>query len=213
MSKSPIQIRNDKLAEKVIKNLKKHFFDAYYVQTCEEAVALALSLIPEGNSVSWGGSQTIRDIGLTKALHEGNYNVLDRDLYEGAERMEVMRRALLCDTYVTSTNAISEDGCLVNIDGNGNRVAAMCFGPKSVVVIAGMNKIAPTVADAHVRARHTAAPMNAQRFQGSKTGCMVTGACENCCTNDTICCYMVETRLSRPAGKIKVILVGEELGY
>lgn len=212
MSKTPIQIRNEKLAEKVIKNLKKHFFDAYYVETREEAVALALQLIPEGNSVSWGGSETIRGIGLTKALHEGNYKVLDRDLYQGAERMEVMRQALLCDTYVTSTNAISEDGCLVNIDGNGNRVAAMCFGPKSVVVVAGMNKIAPTVADAHVRARHTAAPINACRF-GGQTGCFVTGACENCCTQDTICCYTVETRISRPAGKIKVILVGEELGF
>lgn len=212
MSKTPLQMRNDKLAEKVMKNLKKRFFDAYYVQTREEAVALALRLIPEGNSVSWGGSETIRGIGLTKALHEGNYDVIDRDLYDGAERMDAMRRALLVDTYVTGTNAISEDGCLVNIDGNGNRVAAMCFGPKSVIVVAGLNKVVPTVEAAHVRARHFAAPINAQRFNG-KTGCMVTGACENCCTADTICCYTVETRVSRPAGKIKVILVGEELGF
>lgn len=213
MSRTPLQMRNDKLAEKVVKNLKKRFFDAYYVPTREEAVQLALSLIPEGDSVSWGGSETIRGIGLAKALHAGNYCVLDRDLYEGAERMDAMRRALLCDSYVTSTNAISEDGCLVNIDGNGNRVAAMCFGPKNVVVIAGMNKVVPTVEDAHVRARNIAAPINAQRFPGCKTGCMVTGACEDCCTTDTICCYTVETRVSRPAGKIKVILVGEELGF
>ena len=213
MSKTPLQHRNDKLAEKVVRNLKKHYFDAYYVQTREEAVQLALKLIPEGNSVSWGGSATIREIGLTLALHEGNYKVLDRDMYEGVERMEAMRWALLCDTYVTSTNAISEDGCLVNIDGNGNRVAAMCFGPKSVIVVAGLNKIAPTVQAAHMRARHVAAPINAQRFQGGRTGCMITGACENCCTEDTICCYTVETRISRPTGKIKVILVGEDLGY
>lgn len=213
MGKTPLQMRNDKLAEKVVKNLKKRFFDAYYVQTREEAVQLALSLIPEGNTVSWGGSETIRGMGLTKALHEGNYNVIDRDLFDGAERMEAMRRALLCDTYVTSTNAISEDGCLVNVDGNGNRVAAMCFGPKSVVVVAGMNKIAPTVEAAHVRARHIAAPLNGQRFPNGKTGCNVTGACENCCTADTICCYTVETRVCRPAGKIKVILVGEDLGF
>lgn len=213
MSKSPLQHRNDKLAEKVIRNLKKRFFDAYYVQTREEAVRLALSLIPEGNSVSWGGSATIREIGLTLALSEGNYTAIDRDKFEGAQRMEVMRRALLCDTYVTSTNAISEDGCLVNIDGNGNRVAAMCFGPKSVIVVAGLNKIAPTAEAARMRARHIAAPINAQRFQGGRTGCMITGACENCCTEDTICCYTVETRVCRPAGRIKVILVNEELGF
>lgn len=213
MEKTPVQLRNEKLAAKVVQNLKRRHFDAYFVQTRAEAVRLALSLIPEGNSVSWGGSATIRDIGLTQALHAGHYRVLDRDLASAEQRMEVMRQALLVDTYVTSTNAISEDGQLVNVDGNGNRVAAMTFGPKSVVVVAGINKVAHTVEDAMVRARTVAAPINAQRFPNAKTGCAVTGGCEKCTTEDCICCYLVTTRICRPAGKIKVILVGEELGY
>lgn len=208
----PVQMRNDKLGQKVSANLKKRFFDAYYVRTKEEALQLALSLIPEGDSVSWGGAMSAVEIGLTKALHAGNYRVIDRDPLEGEARMEAMRQALLCDSYVMSANAISEDGQLVNIDRVGNRVAAMMYGPKNVIVIAGMNKIAPTLEDAIVRARHYAAPVNAQRFPG-KTGCNVTGACENCITEDCVCSYIVTTRLSRPAGKIKVILVGEDLGY
>ncbi len=213
MDQTPMELRNEKLAEKVVRNLRKRRFDAYFARTREEAVQLALSLIPEGDLVSWGGSATIRDMGLTRALHEGNYRVLDRDQAPAEQRMEVMRQALLADTYVTSTNAISEDGQLVNIDGNGNRVAAMTFGPKRVIVVAGVNKVAHTVEDAMVRARTVAAPINAQRFPESQTGCSVTGGCENCTTEDCICCYLVTTRLCRPAGRIKVILVGEELGY
>lgn len=208
---NPIQIRNDKLGEKVVRNLKKRFFDAYYVRTKEEALALALSLIPEGDSVSWGGCMSAVEIGLTKALHAGNYRVIDRDPLEGEARMEAMRQALLCDSYIGGANAISEDGQIVNVDRVGNRVAAMCYGPKNVLVIAGMNKITPTVEDAVVRARKYAAPVNAQRFPGN-TGCNVTGGCENCVTPDCVCSYTVTTRISRPAGKIKVILVGEKLG-
>ena len=212
MSNNPVQIRNQKLGEKVVRNLKKHFFDAYYVDTAAEARALALSLIPQGGSVSWGGSVTAEQIGLTQALREGDYNALDRDMFSGEERMEAMRKALLCDNYVMGANAISEDGQLVNIDRVGNRVAAMCYGPKNVIVVAGINKVAPTVEDAVKRARHTAAPINMQRFEGT-TGCSASGACSNCFTPDCLCSYIVTTRISRPAGKIKVILVGEELGF
>ena len=209
---TPIQMRNDKLGAKVVSNLKKRFFDAYYVRTRDEALELALRLIPEGDSVSWGGSMSAVEIGLTEALHAGNYRVIDRDPLTGEARDEAMRQALLCDSYVCSTNAVSEDGCLVNIDRVGNRVAAMCFGPRNVVLIVGINKVAPTVEDAVVRARNYAAPVNAQRFPG-RTGCNVTGACENCLTEDCVCSYIVTTRICRPAGKIKVILVGEELGF
>jgi len=207
-----LKIRNEKLAEKVVANLKKRMFDAYSVKTGKEALELALSLIPQGDCVSWGGSMSIRSIGLTQALHEGNYKVLDRDLVPQQQRAEVMRQALLADTYVTSSNAISEDGQLVNIDGMGNRVAAMIYGPKNVIVVAGINKIVKSVEDAQVRARTIAAPINAQRF-GGKTGCMVTGACENCLSEDCICNYIVTTRMCRPKGKIKVIIVQEELGF
>mgnify|MGYP003301226466 CR=1 FL=1 len=142
------------------------------------------------------------------------YAVIDRDeAKDMAERMEIMRKALLCDTFVMSSNAISEDGQLFNIDGNGNRVAAMCFGPKSVVVIAGMNKVAKTYEDAVTRARTYAAPMRAQSFPGIQTPCMVNGSCADCTSPDSVCAYMVTTRVSRPAGKVKVILVGEDLGF
>lgn len=209
----PVRIRNDKLAQKVVAALKRRNFDAHYVQTAEEARQLALSLLPEGTSVSWGGSTTLKEIGLYDALHAGNYDVLDRDEFQGEDRMDAMRRALLCDNFVTGVNAISEDGVLVHVDGLGNRVAAICYGPKNVIIVAGINKIAPTAQAAHVRARHVAAPINAQRNQDNHTGCIVTGACENCLTGESLCCYTVETRVCRPAGKIKVILVNEQLGF
>lgn len=123
-----------------------------------------------------------------------------------------MRKALLSDTFLMSSNAISEDGQLFNIDGNGNRVAAMCFSPKSVIVIAGMNKVIKSVEDAYTRARTIAAPANNQRFDGCKTTCYINGTCADCKSPDSICAYMVRTRISRPANKIKVILVGEDLG-
>ena len=209
----PRKMRYDKAGPVVAENLKSRHFDAYYCSTREEAIAKVLELIPAEDVVSWGGTMTVDELGIKQLLAERGQKVLDRDTAKDMpERMAIMRAGLTCDTFLTGTNAITQDGELFNIDGNGNRVAAMCFGPKSVVVVAGMNKIAPTVADAHVRARHTAAPINACRF-GGNTGCFVTGACENCCTPDTICCYTVETRISRPAGKIKVILVGEELGF
>ena len=209
----PVRIRNDKLAQKVVEGLKRRHFDAYYVQTADEARELALSLIPAGASVSWGGSTTLAEIGLYDALKTGGYDVLDRDAFSGAERMDAMRRALLCDSFVTGVNAISADGVLVHVDGLGNRVAAVCFGPKSVIIVAGINKVVPTPEDAHIRARHVAAPINAQRNQNNHTGCIVTGACENCLTEESLCCYTVETRVCRPAGRIKVILVNEKLGF
>lgn len=214
MEKTPKQMRNDKLAAKVLKGLEKRHFEGYYCGTKEEAVKLALSLIPEKASVTWGGSDTIRSIGLTKKVHEGDYEVWDRDLAGSKEEQaEIYRKAFSADVYLTSTNAISEDGVLVNIDGNGNRVAAMTFGPKKVIVLAGMNKVTKTVEDAAVRVRTVAAPVNAQRFEGIKTGCMASGACENCLSTDSICAYASLIRISRPAGRIAVILIGEELGY
>jgi len=209
----PVRIRNDKLVKKVLNGLKRRNFEAYYVQTAAEARELALSLIPESASVSWGGSTTLAQIGLYDALKQGSYDVLDRDAFSGEERMDAMRRALLCDYFVTGVNAISEDGVLVHVDGLGNRVAAVCFGPKNVIIVAGINKIAATPEAAHVRARHVAAPINAQRNQNNHTGCIVTGTCENCLTNESLCCYTVETRMSGPAGRIKVILVNEQLGF
>ena len=131
---------------------------------------------------------------------------------QAAFQQALMRQALTCGTFIMSSNAISADGQLVNIDGNANRVAALCFGPESVLVIAGMNKVMGDLDSAIARARQVAAPANAQRFD-IKTPCAVTGSCGDCTSPDCICCQMVITRACRPAGRIKVILVGEDLGF
>ena len=204
--------RNDLLAEQVIKNLKSRQMEGYYVQTREEALKLALTLIPEGSSVSWGGSMSIKAIGLPKALHEGNYEVLDRDLYETAEaKAEIMHQAFNCDYFLSSCNAVSEDGILVNIDGNANRVAAISYGPKNVLMIVGMNKVVRSAGDAYSRAKYIAAPINGQRFEGIP--CAATGVCADCRSPKCICCQTLITRFSHIPNRIKIILVNEELGF
>lgn len=212
-TKAEILKRNELLGKSMLPALEKRNFEAYYCSTAEEALKKAVSLIPEGSSVSWGGSVTIREMGLTKAVHEKNYEVIDRDLAKTPEEMyELHRKGLLADYFLTSTNAISKDGVLVNIDGNGNRVAAICFGPKNVIVICGINKVAPTVQDAIARARSFAAPVNAMRFMG-KTPCTATGSCHNCTSPDCICDQILITRMSKAKNRIKIILVGEDLGF
>jgi len=210
---TPIALRNQKLGAQVVKALKNRHFDACYVDDSKAAVEKAVSLIPQGHVVSWGGSATLDETGIKERLAHEGYKVIDRDKAPSREeRVELMRQALLCDTFLTSCNAISEDGQLVNIDGFGNRVAAMIFGPRQVIVIAGMNKLAKTHDDAVVRARTIAAPLNIQRFPDSKTPCNETGSCADCKSPDSICSFIVTTRLCKPANRIKVILVGEDLG-
>ena len=213
MANEFIEKRNALLAKTVVANLEKRHFEAYYCPTTAEALQKALELIPEGSSVGWGGSVTIREMGLTKAIHERNYTVIDRDLAKSPEETaELQRKCLTTDYFITSTNAMSEDGILVNIDGNGNRLAAICFGPKHVIVICGINKITQDLETAVSRARFTAAPINAGRFD-IKTPCNVSGKCHNCTTTDGICSEILITRTSRPANRIKVIIVGEECGF
>ncbi|MGN0563647.1 MAG: lactate utilization protein [Candidatus Heritagella sp.] len=211
--KTPVQIRYDKAGPRVAEAFRKHYFEACYVSTREEAVQKVLEWIPKTDVVSWGGSATLQELGVQKALQQAGYTVIDRDTAANPqERDHLMHQALLCDTFLMSSNAATEDGQLFNIDGNGNRVAALCYGPKSVVVVLGMNKVVKTMEDAVSRARHTAAPSNVQRFAGTSTPCFQTGLCADCTGPDCICAYMVATRISRPHGKIKVILVGEDLG-
>lgn len=210
--KSPKEACYDKSGPRVVENLKKRHFDAYYCQTGEEAKKLVLSLIPENDVVAWGGSETIGQLGILPEI-KASHPVIDRaDASTPEERVELMRKALLSDTFLMSSNAISADGQLYNIDGNGNRVAALIYGPKRVIVVAGMNKVVPTIEDAEVRARSIAAPINAQRFQ-LDTPCNKTGSCSDCLSAGSICASMVRTRISKPAGKIKVVLVGEDLGF
>ena len=197
----------------MIKNLARRNMQAFYCPTAEEAVSKVLELIPAGSSVTWGGSMSIRDIGIPDALRaKGCYDVLDRDLVEGDEaKVQMYVRAFTTDVYLSSANAISEDGVIVNIDGNGNRVAAITWGPKKVIFIIGINKVAQTVEAALARARSTASPINAARFD-IKTPCQVDGVCHNCNSPESICNYVHFLRNS-PKGKHTVVLVGENLGY
>ena len=210
---APMKKAYDKSGPTLVKALEKRQFEAYYCSTAEEAVEKVLSLIPAEDTVSWGGVMTVDELGIKERLYQRGQSLIDRDTAKTPEeRNQMLHQSLTCGTFLMSSNAISKNGELVNIDGMGNRVAALCYGPKNVIVVAGVNKIAPTAEDAIRRARHTAAPINMQRFEGT-TGCSVTGACTDCTTPDCLCSHIVTTRVCRPAGKIKVILVGETLGY
>lgn len=210
---NPKEIYFEKRAQLLVKNLKSRHFAAYYCANQEEALAKALELIPAGASVGWGGAASAEQIGLLNAVRTGDYQAIDRDKTTTlADREAAMRACLGADVFITGSNAISLDGQLVNIDGVGNRVAAIVYGPQSVVVIAGMNKVADTLEAAVTRARTVAAPINTQRFP-VETPCKVTGTCADCKTDGCICNQMLITRNCKPAGRIKVILVGEELGF
>lgn len=205
--------RNALLAQKIIKGLESRNMEGFYVETKEEALKVALSLIPEGSSVGWGGSASIAEIGLKQAIIEGNYRELNRDVCtDPAEKRAVEQATFGADYFLCSSNAITEDGILVNIDGNSNRVAAIAYGPSHVLMVVGMNKVAKDVDAAMYRARNEAAPINTQRFP-IETPCKKTGSCMNCMSKDTICCQFLTTRFSRHTGRIKVILVGEDLGF
>jgi L-lactate utilization protein LutB len=205
-----ITMRNDLLAQKVIKGLKSRNMTGYYAKDKEEALKLALDLIPEGSTVTMGGAMSAHEIGLVKTLKEGNYNFIDRDDYEDKRQAALL--AYDADVFLSSTNAMTEDGILVNIDGNSNRVSAIAHGPKKVVMIVGMNKVCSDVDGALKRARNVAAPINAQRF-GITTPCTQTGSCMNCKSADTICCNFLITRYSRHTDRIHVILVNDSLGF
>ena len=207
---SNISKRNGLLAQKVIEGLASRNMTGYYAADKEAALQLALSLSPEGSTVTMGGGMSVHEIGLPAALKEGNYNFIDRD--EMKDKRAAMLAAYDADFFLMSTNAMTEDGILVNIDGNSNRVSALAQGPRKVIIIAGMNKVCDDVDGAMKRARNVAAPINAQRF-GLDTPCSRTGACMNCKSPDTICCQFLITRYSKHAGRIHVILVNDSLGF
>lgn len=202
--------RNELLAQKVIKGLASRNITGYYAASAEEAKKIALDLIPEGSSISMGGGMSVHEIGLVDALKEGNYNFIDRDKAE--DKRAAMLAAYDADFFLSGCNAMTEDGVLVNIDGNSNRVSAICQGPRKVLFIVGMNKVCDDVDGAMKRARSVAAPINAQRF-GLDTPCAKTGSCMNCKSPDTICCQFLITRFSRHEGRIHVILVNDSLGF
>lgn len=202
--------RNRLLAEKVIHGLESRNMEGFYAESKEEALKKALELIPEGSSIGMGGCMSAMEIGLVDALKTDKYKFIDRD------RMEDKRKAMMdsydADFFISSANAMTEDGILINVDGNSNRVSAICQGPRQVIFIIGMNKICSDVDSAMKRARNVAAPINAQRF-GLATPCSKTGSCMDCKSPDTICCQILITRFSRHKGRIKVILVNDSLGF
>lgn len=203
-----------KRGEILVKNLKNRHFDAYYCDDKQAALEKALELISKEQTVSWGGCESAAEIGLIAALQNGGYQTIDRSKAADAkERDRIMKQGLLADVFITGANGLSLDGQMVNIDGNGNRVAPIVYGPDSIIVIAGMNKVEDTIEAAVRRARTVAAPMNKQRFENVVTPCAVTGTCADCKAEGCICNQILITRHCRPIGRIKFILVGEDLGF
>ena len=202
--------RNELLAQKVMKGLESRNMSAYYAASKEEALAKALELIPEGSTITMGGCTSAHEIGLVDALKKGNYKFIDRNAI--SDPREALLEGYDADVFLASANAITEDGVIVNIDGNSNRVSAIAQGPRKVVFIVGMNKVCDDVDGAMKRARNVAAPINAQRF-GLSTPCAKTGSCFDCKSPDTICCQFLITRFSRHEGRIHVILVNDSLGF
>lgn len=209
---TPKELAYEKRGNILVKNLENRHFEAYYCKTKEDALQKALEWIPEGARVGWGGAMSAEQIGLLDAIRSGNFKALDREQCATAEEKEQMAHDCLnADVFITGANALSLDGQMVNIDGSGNRVAAIVYGPKNVIVVAGMNKVVDSLEDAVRRARTVAAPLNQQRFQ-LPNPCTVTGACADCKSQTCICNQILVTRHCRPVGRIKFVLVGEDLG-
>ena len=194
--------RNELLAQKTIKGINSRNMTGYYAASKEEALKIALELIPENSSVSMGGAMSAREIGLVDAVKNGNYNFIEREgLTDEADKRAATLAAYDADYFLASANAMTDDGVIVNIDGNSNRVSMIAHGPKHVIFIVGMNKVCPDVDSAMKRARNVAAPINAQRF-GLSTPCSSQGSCMNCKSPDTICCQILITRYSRHISRI-----------
>ncbi len=210
---TPKQTFYESQAKSIIHKLEARKMEGYYCPDKESAKAKVLELIgPNKKVVTYGGSMSLDEIGVKESVEEAGHDLLRREKYvTPEEKRECFAKQTLADVFMMSTNAITLDGELVNIDGSGNRVACLSFGPNEVIVVAGMNKVVSNVEEGIARSRNFAAPPNTVRL-GCDTPCAKIGQCGNC-LNDTICCQIVVTRASRVPGRIKVILVGEELGY
>lgn len=210
---SPKKQYYENLAGSIIEKFNLRGIEGYYCDGSEEALSMAKRFLTPGCSISWGGSETLSEIGLLGELKSSDYVLYDRTAAKSPEEKSNMYgKIVTSDYYFMSSNAITLDGQLVNIDGNGNRVACLITGPKNVIIIAGMNKIVTDVDTGIERTRNMAAPPNALRLEYD-TPCAEIGRCANCLTEDCMCCEIVITRKSKIPGRIKVILIGEELGY
>lgn len=212
------------LMERTAKALNKNNMQTFIVSTKEEALQKVKDLMAEGSSVSIGGSMTLKECGITDMLSNGKYEFLDRSKAKtDEEKMDIYRKSFFCDTYLSSSNAITSNGELYNVDGNSNRVAAMLFGPKQHIVVAGYNKIVENINDAVLRVKEKAAPPNCERLN-IDTYCRKEGKCvsltkenpfmcDGCSSDGRICCSYVVMAHQRIKDRVKVILVAEELGY
>ena len=209
--------RNELAAQKLIKELEKRHFNAFYAENRQEALKKIAELIDKNQTVSWGGSVTLDEIGIKEFLENNSYKTINRDKAKSKEeKEELILKSIFAYTFLMSSNAITKDGELVNIDGQGNRLAALCYGPKKVIVVAGMNKVVSSLDEAVKRARNHAAPINVQRVSNiydMKTPCLNEGFCCDCKSETSICAQILTTRISRPKGRINVILINENLGY
>lgn len=202
-----------KTASSVISWLEKRNMEGYYFETSEEAVKAALDMMPAGSVVSWGGSATLTESGMMDALKNGDFKRIDRTTAKTPEEArELFSRIVLSDYYFMSTNALTVKGELVNIDGNANRVACLCHGPRHIMMFVGMNKLTADVESAVKRVRTYACPANAARLHRN-TPCGNQGVCGNCLAEDCFCNEIVITRRSGHKGRIKIFLIGEELGF
>lgn len=201
------------MAQTIINNLKKRNMEGYYFETGAECVKAIVDSIPQGSSISWGGSETIKETGLLQALKEGSYELIDRaSATSPEESRKLYAKTVLADYYLMSSNAVTIEGELINIDGNGNRVACLIQGPSHVIIVVGMNKIVTDVPSGVARIRNMASPANAIRL-GRNLPCAVSGHCHDCLSPDCFCNQIVVTRRSGHTGRIKVYLVAEDLGY
>ena len=202
-----------KQAESIIKNLKRRNMDGYYFENKEDCVKTIMEQIPSKSVVSWGGSETLKESGILTKLSEQDYTLIDRSKANSPEESRnLFAQAVLSDYYFMSTNTITLDGQLINIDGNGNRVACLIQGPSKVIIIAGMNKVAVDVESGIKRIRNFASPANAVRLN-KNIPCSITGKCEDCLSPECFCNQIVITRRSGHIGRIHVYLIGQELGY
>lgn len=200
-------------SEGIIKELKKRNMEGYFYEDSASCVNAIMEMMEEGSVISWGGSESVKECGLMDAVKNGNYQLIDR--FSGKtpeEGRQLYAKATLADYYLMSTNAITLNGELINIDGAGNRVACLIHGPKNVIIVAGMNKLVTDISSGYDRVKNIASPANVQRL-GKNTPCFHTGRCEDCFSPDCICSQTVITRRSGVPGRIKVFLVAEDLGY
>lgn len=201
------------LADTMIKNFSKRNIEAFYCEDKKQAVSLAMDMMQDADTVGFGGSETLNEIGILNEIKNSSLNLIDRNSAKTpAEKKEMYFKNAMADYFLMSSNAVTIDGELINIDGNGNRVACLIHGPEHVILIVGMNKVVTDVESGIARVRNMASPANAARL-GTRTPCGAVGHCGNCHSEDCMCCQVVVTRHSRHTGRIKVILVGEELGY